>query len=116
MKEKTNKNTIEAKGKDAPRILTLDIEKYQSYLDDADLTEDQKEEFLKALWSIIVAFVDLGFAVKPQDHCGQDAVIAALNDTKSAASGTLNTPKINTKFLRAADRKSDPVVRGGVEQ
>jgi hypothetical protein len=42
-------------------ILTVDVEKYQAYLDGADMSEAQKEEFLQALWSIMVSFVDLGF-------------------------------------------------------
>lgn len=53
--------------------LTVDVEKYQAYLDGADMTEEQKEEFLHALWSIIVSFVDLGFGVHPmQSVCGED--------------------------------------------
>jgi len=54
--------------------LTVDVEKYQSFLDGADMTEAQKEEFLQSLWSIIVSFVDLGFGVHPlQEVCGEDA-------------------------------------------
>ncbi len=54
--------------------LTVDVEKYQAFLDGADMTEVQKEEFLQALWSIIVSFVDLGFGVHPlQAVCGEDA-------------------------------------------
>lgn len=53
--------------------LAVDVEKYQAYLDEADMTEEQKEEFLQALWSIIVSFVDLGFGVHPmQSVCGED--------------------------------------------
>ena len=54
--------------------LTVDVEKYQSFLDGADMTEAQKEVFLQSLWSIIVSFVDLGFGVHPlQEVCGEDA-------------------------------------------
>ncbi|MCV0370513.1 hypothetical protein [Filomicrobium sp.] len=55
-------------------IVTVDVEKYQAYLDDPNLSEEQKEEFLQAIWSIMVAFVDLGFGVHPlQEVCGQDS-------------------------------------------
>ncbi|MFC5583791.1 hypothetical protein ACFPOD_01605 [Nitratireductor kimnyeongensis] len=55
-------------------IVTVDVEKYQAYLDDPNLNEEQKEEFLQAIWSIMVAFVDLGFGVHPlQEVCGQDS-------------------------------------------
>lgn len=54
------------------RSLEIDVEKYQAYLDDSGLTRAQKDEFLRALWSIITAFVDLGFGVHPvQQACGQ---------------------------------------------
>jgi hypothetical protein len=54
--------------------LTVDVEKYQAFLDGADMTEAQKEEFLQALWSVIVSFVDLGFGVHPlQAVCVEDA-------------------------------------------
>lgn len=55
-------------------VLTVDIGKYQALLDDCDLSEEQKEEVLRALWSIVVTFVELGFGVHPlQEVCGQDS-------------------------------------------
>lgn len=58
----------------ASPIVTVDVEKYQSLIDDPSLTQEQKEEFLQALWSIIVSFVELGFGVHPlQEVCGQDS-------------------------------------------
>ncbi|MDF2365628.1 hypothetical protein [Sneathiella sp.] len=57
----------------AQPIITLDAEKYQHWLDDSDLSKDQKQEFLQALWSIVVAYVEMGFGVHPlQEVCGQD--------------------------------------------
>lgn len=49
----------------APTVSTLafDKEKYLPELEDTDLTEEQKIEMLQALWSIMEAFVDLGFGV-----------------------------------------------------
>ena len=58
----------------AKPILTIDVERYQAYLDDTDLTAAQKEEFLQSMWQIIVGFVELGFGVHPlQEVCGKDA-------------------------------------------
>jgi hypothetical protein len=52
--------------------LTVDVALYQSYLEDSGLSEAQKEEFLRALWCIVVSFVELGFNVHPlQEACGQ---------------------------------------------
>ncbi len=47
------------------KTLTIDYALYEQYLDDSDLTVDQKREFLDTLWNIIVNFVDLGFGVHP---------------------------------------------------
>ncbi len=55
-------------------IITVDVRKYQSFLDESGLSEEKKEEFLQALWSIVVAFVEIGFGVHPlQEVCGQNS-------------------------------------------
>jgi len=52
--------------------LEIDLDRYQSYLDDPSLSADQKEEIIGALWMIISAFVELGFGVHPaQQACGK---------------------------------------------
>ena len=43
-----------------PLTLSIDWDLFGSYLDDSDLTDDQKREFIESLWSIVVGFVDLG--------------------------------------------------------
>lgn len=56
----------------ASRMLKVDVERYQSYLDDMDMTQSQKEEFLQAMWLMMVSFVELGFEVHPvQEVCGK---------------------------------------------
>ena len=50
----------------------FDYERYAHFLEDADLTENQKQELLNALWRILSEFVMLGFGVHPiQQACGQ---------------------------------------------
>ncbi|MFP7673501.1 hypothetical protein ACG74X_09100 [Marivita sp. S0852] len=67
-------------------ILTVDVERYQSYLDDTDMTDEQKQAFIEALWSIVVCFVDLGFGVHPlQEVCGQNDE-KAISDAPSIVS------------------------------
>lgn len=62
----------QAAKKTADRSVEIDVEKYQAYLDDPSLSDDQKEEIIHALWTIIIAFVELGFGVSPtQQACGQ---------------------------------------------
>lgn len=46
-----------------PGMLELDVEKYLPYVENFDITEEQKVEYLRTLWSIMSAFVDLGWDV-----------------------------------------------------
>lgn len=72
------KNTFDVSAK---RMLKVDVERYQSYLDDTDMTPVQKEEFLQGMWLIMISFVELGFEVHPlQEVCGKDG----QSDTQSA--------------------------------
>jgi hypothetical protein len=52
--------------------MEVDIEEYQALLDDLSLDAKQKADFLAALWSIIVAFVDLGYRVYPVQQAIDD--------------------------------------------
>ncbi len=54
-------------------IIHVDVEKYQHLLDESGMNNSQKREVLETLWSMIVAFVDLGFGVHPvQESCGKE--------------------------------------------
>lgn len=69
--------------KSARPRLSVDVERYQAYLDGSNMSQAEKEEFLQALWQIIVSFVDLGFGVHPlQEVCGKDA--GTVSDTAQA--------------------------------
>lgn len=48
---------------------------YRKFLEGSDWSEAQKDEFLHAVWGIIVGFVDLGFALHPIQH--------VMNETKT---------------------------------
>jgi len=54
-------------------IVTVDYKEFESYLEEQDLTEDQKRELLQTLWNIVVAFIDFGFEIHP--------IQLALNDS-----------------------------------
>lgn len=57
--------------------LRLDVERYRHHLDGLNLSEAQATEMLNALWSLLSAFVDLGFGV--------DSVHLALPQSKEGA-------------------------------
>jgi len=45
--------------------LSFDAQEFCHHLADCDWTEEQKVEFIEALWQIVVSFVDLGFELHP---------------------------------------------------
>lgn len=57
------------------QTLLVDYERYAHMLDDSDLSEEAKQEFLQTLWSIICDFVAMGWGVHPvqqvEKTCGQ---------------------------------------------
>ncbi|NKB59161.1 MAG: hypothetical protein GKS00_22770 [Alphaproteobacteria bacterium] len=97
-----------------PMALTLDVEKYEHFFEGEDLTEDQKCEYLQALWNIIVSFIQLGVEVRPASQdCGKPPESADCS-AKSADDVIKSKPQyLNDKFVRAADRTHDPQ-QGGV--
>jgi hypothetical protein len=97
-------------GNISPPTLTIDWETYGKYLDESDLPDTEKREFLETLWSIVVSFVDLGFGVHPlqqvtDNACAQQAEIAKFIASDSDPVVSLldtTTPKFNA----SADRQS----------
>ena len=71
------------------RIIKVDVERYQSYLDDTSMTDQQKIDFLQALWLVMVSFVELGFEVYPIQHvCGKASSIG--NESSARELDTVN--------------------------
>lgn len=89
-------------------VITVDYEKYEHFLETADLSEDQKRQFIDALWQIIVGFVDLGFGVHPaqqaENACGQLG-----KDGRKRPSAKGSKVEWNSKFLsKNFDDAADP--------
>lgn len=92
--------------------LTINYDLYARYLEDSDLTEDQKREFIETLWNIIVSFVDLGFGIHPlqqaaSDECEQKRELGEF--LTSAAAGMINSEdKSKPQFNSDADGPTGP--------
>ncbi|MBL4839072.1 MAG: hypothetical protein JKY34_16005 [Kordiimonadaceae bacterium] len=88
-------------------VITVDYEKYSPLLNDPDLTEDQKREFLQAVWNVVVGFVDLGFGVHPiqqvQNSCGES--MNFQEETTLFSNNSLNSKgtKLTDQFADATD-------------
>lgn len=93
--------------------LTVDWDKYANYLDNSDLAESEKREFLEALWSIVVNFVDLGFQINPvQQVCGQELQISKLPKPSPDDVLKLKDHKSQNAFSEAVGhRRNDSIAR-----
>lgn len=100
--------------------LDIDWDLYGTYLADADMTDDQKRDFIQMLWNIMVAFADLGFRAHPVQQaiplatsgaisgdCGQNQELA---DFITAESGLVVESAVNStpQFNTAADGSAEP--------
>lgn len=88
----------------ANKTLTIDVAKYQEYLDGADMTQEQKEDYLRAVWTVVMAFVELGFGVHPlQEVWGQDGESLDYMGEKDSNG---DRSKEEHKERRGADRRT----------
>ena len=107
-----NANKVDEKRGHTPTLL-VDYAKYEKMLEESDLSENQKQEFLETLWSVVVSFVDLGFGVHPLQQCQEDNEgedceqhldLSSLM-TRDVVSSYKGIPQY--EFTEAADRSSD---------
>lgn len=60
-----NKKNVHSCTIENTKNLEFDWKLYEKYLDDPDLTDEEKERIIETLWSIIINFIDLGFGIHP---------------------------------------------------
>ncbi len=75
----------------AAPALPFDWTDWLPYLEDQDIPDEQKRELIETLWSIVVAFVDLGWRLNPTSgSAGEtldlEAILTAIGaaDTEEA--------------------------------
>ncbi len=49
--------------------MPLDINKYRHFLNDTDVSEQRKSEFIQDVWTILESFVDQAFGLHPVQQC-----------------------------------------------
>ncbi|MCR9123993.1 MAG: hypothetical protein NXH91_17160 [Phyllobacteriaceae bacterium] len=85
----------------APEV-TVNFANYREFLKDMDMTEDQKAEFLQALWDIVTGFVELGFGTHPtQEAGGQNPEIPTF-------STSTNFNLLSSEDNESNDKKGEP--------
>jgi hypothetical protein len=89
------------------KALTLDVELYQSFIDDPAMSDADKRDLIETLWSIMVSCVDLGFGIHPLQHpelgadfaaCGQNADLPKVKRDKS------DTNRVSSSDLQQCDQ------------
>ena len=94
----------------------IDYERYEEYLETSDLSDEQKRQFIAALWNVIVGFVDLGFGVHPvqqaQEVCGQHSKKTGNQAIPTDESVEWSSRLLTNNFDNAAASKSEPGARG----
>ena len=85
--------------------LKLDVERYQKMLDSTDLNEEEKQDFLETVWSIVIGFVDLGFEIHPLQQVNSDGCGQELDLSSFLASDVVSLKKTiaQNQFTKAAD-------------
>lgn len=112
-----NRSAVKAQTEEQSDTLRIgfDYERYAHFLEDADLTEDQKQELLGALWRILSEFVMLGFGVHPiQQACGQSEYSNSEIDLASSFLIQSDLKHLIEEFDDVADG-SAPDAREGVD-
>jgi hypothetical protein len=70
-----------------------DIEKYRHHFADCDLSEEETDELIRALWKILAAFVDLGFGTAPVQ-----SVLPATLTRPQEVNGKNNAGRLQAHF------------------
>jgi hypothetical protein len=79
------------------------VDEYREYLDEFEITEDQKIELLQTLWWIAVTFADIGWGVDSVQKC-----IPSLSEFSSAAeSDALEGIDTKNEFNGAVSARKD---------
>ncbi len=98
-----------AHGLEKQRAISVDYERYAALLDDPDLSEKQKQEFLQTLWNIIVGFVELGFGVHPIQLVEQETYSMEENakDSKNVSHALESTPTDTAQPQTAREQQDE---------
>ncbi len=103
MKNEQEKETQPPVAADRPKraVLQVDYARYEAYLADADMSEEEKREFLDSLWEIICNFVSLGYGVHP---------IQEAQNNREGNKKSISSP--SAKMLVSSDPKTIRTSRG----
>ena len=79
--------------------LQFDPAKFLQYVEEEDLTEEQAGVLLRAIWDLVVSFVDLGFGLNPVQQALVDRSRRDPESASSASSGRVSSRDEFTKIV-----------------
>ncbi len=82
------------------------LAEFQPLLDDINIPEDQRREFVEMLWSIMVQFVALGFGADTASQAIATHIANTLNDEPSALSDVF---AVSQKRISETDIETRPL-------
>ena len=72
--------------------LTLDIQEYLGQLEDWDISESQKREFIVAFWNLLVTIAELNLGIHPAQIAAEKGRKRAVQTTKKSPEKTPRKP------------------------
>ncbi|MCI0667485.1 MAG: hypothetical protein L0Y43_05470 [Methylococcaceae bacterium] len=88
--------------------LPMDVKKYARHVEGFDLTQEQKVELLETLWSILTAFVDLGFGADSVQCLFRDVRPNSLHSGGDPVEDNGPSNDFNQAALKARGKEESP--------
>lgn len=91
----------------------IDVDYYQSAIDDPDVSEERKRELIEIIGAIVVNFIDMGFGVHPVQLAQKEKQADVNTDTDSVIGRLIElseteTPSLQPNFeQKATSERSD---------
>jgi len=87
---------------------SIDVQYYQTYLEDSNLSDAEKQELLETLWDIICELVQLGYGVHPMqqldENCGQDKGDSGKSEKADSSALDSKHGSLIKAFMDACDK------------
>ena len=102
-----NENGLDSPARDvsAPSVPVFDPLEFENDLTSMDVSEEQRIEFLRILWEIMVACVDMGWGIEPtQAVCGK--LIKTAFEEACDSQNTLESEEIHANDNHVRDDNS----------
>ena len=115
MKKHTHGNEEITKIATSPPTLVLDAEKlqeYQKFLDESDMSEAEKDEFIQTMWHLVCEMILIGFRIHPltpeneKNTCGKPSETGRTPPLLSPAMLESGVEELTDNFKHMTERET----------